>query len=349
MFTIKKGMMQMYDKVCEISPRIVKLKALESRMPTSNSRKMEVLTEYNNRLKGYLGEKSLEFYLDPLIRSKDYHVFHEIRLLSGNYYFQIDFLILCNKFALALEVKKRSRDWFFDGFNQAFLLFDGEKEKIQNPVAQVKLQSRKLKHWLEEHQCEEVPIHYLFVNSHEKSKILYEDGNEQIKNICNSEALIDKIDQIDKFYKEEKLTKQAVRKIKRLLLSKHTPDDPDILKEFNLTPKDLLPGVQCPKCNSLSMKYHYGVWTCPHCKEKSKTAHIKALEDYFLLIKSSITNSQLRYFLQIDSIKSANNILKSLNLPYSGKLKGRVYHRPTTPITTIQLVKEVSLTLQSGK
>ena len=88
------------------------------------------------------------------------------------------------------------------------------------------------------------------------------------------------------------------------------------------------------------MKYHYGVWTCPHCKEKSKTAHIKAIEDYFLLIKPSITNSELRHFLQIDSIKSANNILKSLNLPYTGNRKGRVYHRPTTPITTIRFVKE---------
>ncbi|WP_342433548.1 nuclease-related domain-containing protein [Neobacillus sp. FSL H8-0543] len=315
-----------------MSPRIVKLKVLDARIPTTNSRKMEVLTEYNNRIKGYKGEKSLEFYLDPLIQSKDYHVFHEIRLLSGKYYFQIDFLILCHKFALALEVKKRSRDWYFDEFNQAYLLFDGAKEKIQNPVAQAKLQSKKLKQWLDEHQCEEVPIHYLFVNSHEKSKITCEDGNDQFKNMCNSEALIDKIELIEKFYKEEKLTRQDVRKIKRLLLTKHTPDDPDILKYFNFTPKDLLPGVQCPKCDSLPMKYHYGVWTCLHCKEKSKTAHIKAIEDYFLLIKPSITNSELRHFLQIDSIKSANNILKSLNLPYIGNRKGRVYYRPTTPI-----------------
>ena len=48
--------MRMYDKVCEISLRIVKLKALDGRLPTTNLKKVDVLTEYNNRITGYIGK-----------------------------------------------------------------------------------------------------------------------------------------------------------------------------------------------------------------------------------------------------------------------------------------------------
>jgi hypothetical protein len=325
-----KGMLPMYDKKCVISLRIEKLKVLDYRLPYTDLRKVEVMNDYNSRMIGYHGEKSLEFYLEPLIQSADFHVFHDIRLKLGDYYFQIDYLILCNKFGLILEVKNRSKDWCFGPFNQASQLNNGKKEKTQNPVSQAKLQARKLIRWLKENHCEEFPIHYLFVNANEKSKIIFEEGNDQKKNICNSEGLYDKIEQIDNFYKEELLTKKDLWKIKNLLLANHTPDDIDILEYFNLSLKNLLPGVQCPKCNCIPMKYHYGVWTCCHCKEKSKTAHIKAIEEYFLLIKPSITNSELRYFLQINSIKIANTILTSLKLPFSGKFKDRVYYKSLT-------------------
>ena len=318
----------MIEKECKIPIRIKKLKALDRRLPTSNLRKMDVVTEYNNRMAGYNGEKSVEFHLDPIAQSPKYHIYHDIRLSSGKYYFQIDFLILTNNYGLVLEVKNRSRDWYFNQLNQASFLINGVRVKTNNPVLQAKNQARKLKKWLEEHHCEEMPIHYLFVNSHETSRIICEDGNHQIKDICNSEGVLDKIEQIDHLYKEEKLTKQDLRKMKRLILAEHTPDDPDILKYFNLSPNELLPGVQCliPKCNGTPMKYYYGVWTCPKCKEKSKIAYIQAIKDYFLLIKPSITNAEFCHFLQIKSPKTANCLLKSLNLPHTGEYKSRVYH-----------------------
>ena len=320
--------MSVIEKKCKISPRIEKLKALDRRLPTTNLKKMDVVTDYNNRIAGYNGEKAMEFYLDPLAQSPKYQIFHDIRLFWGRYYFQIDFLILCSKFGLVLQVKNRARDWYFHSINQASLMNNGDKVRTDNPVLQAKLQARKLKRWLEEHHCEEMPIHYLFVNSHETSRIISEEGNDQIKDMCNSEGLLDKIEQIDNLYKEERLSKQDLRKMKRLLLAEHTPDNPDILKYFNLSPNELLPGVQCliPKCNGTPMKYYYGVWTCPKCKEKSKTAYIQAIKDYYLLIKPSITNAEFCHFLQIKSPKTANCLLKSLNLPHMGEYKSRVYH-----------------------
>jgi hypothetical protein len=128
--------------------------------------------------------------------------------------------------------------------------------------------------------------------------------------------------------KMDKLDAKELRKLKRLLLSKHTPENPDILKQFNLSPIEIPTGVKCPTCNFIPMEYRYGTWCCQKCNMKSKTAHIPAIDDYFLLIKPTITNAELRAFLHIDSISVAGKILSTMNLPFTGTYKDRVYYQP---------------------
>lgn len=174
------------------------------------------------------------------------------------------------------------------------------------------------------------PVHYLFVNSNNKTKITISSHNPYSKlNICNSEGLFDKIGEIES-HEMEKISQKELKKITRLLLANHVPEDPDILAYFEISLEDIQTGVQCPKsdCEFFGMEYRYGTWCCPKCGTRSKDAHIPAIQDYFLLIKPSITNSELRNFLHIDSIKVANKILISMNLPYTGKNKGRVYYKP---------------------
>lgn len=323
----------MYDKPCSIPLRILKLEAiLDGRLPPFHPALPEITGEYKRRLAGYRGEKALEFHLSMLPDQK-YHIFHNIRLKLGRYYFQIDFLILCSAFAIALEVKNMSGEIIFKkALNQAFWKKNGEVERIKNPVLQTRLQARKLKMWLRQHHITDIPVHYLFVNSNEKTIITTEGGNEQVLQVCcNGEALVDKIEQIASMNKVEKLDSKELKKLRRLLLAKHTPENPDILKQFNLSPTEILSGVKCPPCRYLPMNYNYGVWYCPNCQCKSKTAHIPAIDVYFLLIKPTITNSELREFLHIGSPRVASYLLTSMKIPHTGKLKGRVYHQPDPP------------------
>lgn len=320
----------MFAKPCEMSLRIKKLQALyDGRMDPNHPDWPDLVHEYKNRMAGYHGEKSVDFYLSMLPEA-DYQIYHDIRLLYGKYYFQIDILLLCAMFGLALEVKNRSGEIHFKReLNQAFCRKNGQEERIKNPVLQAKLQARKLNGWLLEHHFPNLPIHYLFVNSNEKTLITAEHGNEEIlRNVCNSEFLIEKIEQIKEFHKIEKLSSKDLKKVNKLLLSKHTPDNPDILKQFHLSPKEIPTGVKCPDCRFLPMIYHSGTWWCPKCNAKSKTAHIPALNDYFLLIKPTITNSELREFLHIDSIRVASHFLTAADFPHSGTFKDRVYHHP---------------------
>lgn len=319
----------MIAKPCEITIRIKKLQALDRRLAPYHIVHPDVSSELSNRMAGYRGEKSLEFYLS-ILPDKKYYIFHGLRLEYRNYYFQLDNFLLCSAFGLNLEVKNMGGELHFEKeFNQMTQRRKDSISRKTNPVLQAKLQAFKLRKWLNEHNCPEIPIYYYFVNSNPKTLLVTEPGNEQItRHICNSEFLLEKIAQIEEYNKTALLDSKELRKITRLLLNNHTPDDPDILQQFNLTPKDILTGVQCPGCSYLPMKYSRGSWNCPNCKAKSKTAHIQAVHDYYLLIKPSITNAEFRHFLHIDSIHIAQKLLASMNLPYTGKYKDRVYHSP---------------------
>lgn len=321
--------MLLFCNECAKSLRIQKLEILlGGRLPSNHPIYPEVLAEYKSRIAGYRGERSLLFYLNMLSDQK-YYIFHGIRLLYKGYYFQMDYLILCTAFALVLEVKNISGELKFEKeFNQTTCKKNGNEERIRNPVLQARLQAKKLKGWLLDHHCPDIPVHYFVVNSNEKTLITSSSGNEQItRHICNSEDLIDKIDQIANFEKLEKLDSKEIKRIKRLLLTKHTPENPDILKQFNLSPSELLPGVKCPICNFLPMVLHHGTWNCPKCKQKSKTAHIPTINEFFILIKPSITNTELRKVIQIHSISIGSKILIKMKLPFTGTFKNRVYHQ----------------------
>lgn len=323
----KNGVIRLWAKEFEIPVAYRKIKALKGRIAQSHAVYPAVAAEFKRRESGYIGEKKLVYYLNMLPDS-NYYIFHNIRLFYRGYYFQIDYLILSASFALVLETKNLTGDIYFDrGLNQMML----NKKRRKNPVLQGMMQARKLKGWMEEHHCPDIPIQYLFVNSNEESQITIAPENEQMRlSVVNSEDLLNKIDHMADFYKMEKLSTKEIRKIIRLILANHTPEDPDILKDFNLSPKELIPGVQCPIDQSFPMKYHLGVWRCSKCSHKSKIAHMQAIEDYFLLIKPSITVTELCQFLKLPSRKVARKILTSMELPHSGTTKGRVYYRKTT-------------------
>jgi hypothetical protein len=69
-----------------------------------------------------------------------------------------------------------------------------------------------------------------------------------------------------------------------------------------------------------------GRWICRECSVFSKDAHIESLDDYNLLINQSITNKELRNFLNLSSIHIASKLLISLNLPVTGETRNRSYN-----------------------
>ncbi|WP_051590911.1 nuclease-related domain-containing protein [Bacillus sp. UNC438CL73TsuS30] len=315
-------------KPLTLPPMVEKIDALLRRIRFDHPKMMNIQMEREIKMKGYQGQKVLEFYLDQLPEKK-YDIINDLRLYDGKYFFQIDVLVLSTAFLLNVEAKNRGKEIIFErDLEQVTLVRNSRKERIDNPVIQAKTQARKLGKWLQNQNCAAPPIHYLFVNSNKQAKITFAYPNHPLnRDICNSEGLLEKIEQIEEF-EIEKMTQKELRKIARLLLAHHTPEDPDILQYFDISPKEISTGVQCPhkECKFIGMERRYGTWCCPKCGTRSKDAHIQSISDYFLLIKPSITNAELCDFLHINP-RLAYKILTSMNLPFTGKFRDRVYHK----------------------
>lgn len=95
--------------------------------------------------------------------------------------------------------------------------------------------------------------------------------------------------------------------------------DKDIMAKHNVKLSDLQPGVHCPKCEWLGMERVHSGWRCDKCGHKSPHAHRRAIQDYLLLIKPWITNSECRRFLNFNAKNVATKILSESGLTHDSK------------------------------
>ncbi|WP_108671055.1 nuclease-related domain-containing protein [Peribacillus acanthi] len=317
----------MIIKDLKIPLSIQKLQALERRLPSHHQKIPLIKEELKNRQAGYNGETAITFplsFLDP----KSYHIFRGLRLLDQSYFFQMDILILSASFILIIEVKNFGGKIFFDPvFKQLIQTKDGKEMAYPDPIIQVKRHEMQLKKWLSQKGLPQIPIYSLVLISNPRTIIRTTPENHSISNhVLHRDLLPLKIIQIEKSNPSPIISDKEMKKIIRLLKKQHTEGESSILEQYQINQKDILKGIFCPQCSYLPIHRHHGAWFCPKCKFKNKDAHFTALHDYRLLFGPTITNSQIREYLILESSSCATRLLSSINLPYSGTKKDRVYH-----------------------
>ncbi|MCC3356067.1 NERD domain-containing protein [Bacillus sp. REN16] len=320
----------MNKKELKIPRRVRKLKALIKRLVETYPRYQEISDEYGRRMAGYRGEQSLQYYLTFLIE-KNYLIFHNLRLpdISGKHYFEIDILLISPTFILIIDAKHYRGELYFDGkFDQLIQTYKDTRKSYQCPVAQITRHQQQLNRILKTFKIPTIPIETLVIFTNPNTIIDASTNFKHYQKVIKSPSFIQKIELYEKRNNQDVFDKKQIQKLSKLLLKHHTPHDEDILKHFGITPASLIKGVFCPKCGRLPMVRSERLWHCPACKLSSNSAYHDAIEDYALLIGNTITNQQLREFLNLKSRTAAKNILKSLNLKYDGDQRHRVYHLP---------------------
>ena len=245
---------------------------------------------------------------------------------AQNSFFQIDALLLSPKLIILLESKNYSGTLTLEK-HQLKQEVNNTKMIYDNPIAQVNRHKILLQYFLQKYQIPPLPIETLvvFTNSSAEVKIAtgYYDAE---KYICKAANLLLKMRELEKFYPKEQFNQKMMGKIRKLLLSKHTPLRSDFLKTMGITKSDILPGFLCSICLNVPMKYYRNKWICPSCQQISTESCEEAIKDYFLLFHSSITNSELQEFLQLPTRRAAAYQLELLKFPSTGTKKGRIYH-----------------------
>lgn len=333
----------MIIKERKIPIRILMLEALERRLPLNHSKTGKIKEDLAKRKAGFHGEESLDYYLKKLPQ-KEYLILNDLRLINEENPFQIDTLIISSRFALILEVKNISGTLFFDTqFNQLIRTLNGEEHGFQDPLSQVQYQKSNLIKWLAKQQIVELPVKYSVIISNPASIIKTSPHTKNVHQcVFHVSELLKRLQSFQDQFVKEILPPKELKKAARLLLKNHISEEINILESYNIDSSELLTGIQCPNCSRFSMKRIKRAWQCPICKTRSKNSHVQALMDYFLLGHRTITNKQLCWFLHLQSSDIAKKILKSMNLPFKGSNKGRIYCLPENFFAQPELLHQLS-------
>lgn len=307
--------------------RLLMYEALMDRILKNHPKIPLIEQDYKTWRAGYKGELQTDYRLG-FLPEKGYHIFRDLRLADESWHFQIDTLILTPRYILLIETKNYSGILFFDkDSGQLIQTKDDQEKSYDNPLNQVRMQAWHLKRWLKQYKFQVPPIYHLVTISN-SSTIIKPSERSLNKLVVKGDVLLSRVLQIDGFNSNAIFTDKEVRKLSRLLIKKHTPHHPDILKPYSLTQADLQKGIQCPSCSSYGMQREKWIWSCPVCEHKSKNAHHKTVKEFFLLINPTFENRTCREFCTGVSAKTASDILSSMKLPFSGAKKGRAYHMP---------------------
>lgn len=319
----------------ELTPPIIteKLKVLMQRLPTNHPKRKQIEEEYRKISSGFKGQQSLEYYLS-FLPHEHFCILHDVRLASpqGNYFFQMDLLILPPTFSLIVEVKNMSGKLTYDPkFQQIIRHYNNTKNVFQDPVSQVNRQKHQLKKFLERNKIHTIPpIFTLVVMSNPQSMLNSTSPNAtSTQQIIRPDKLSEKINLFSSKHSNDIFSIKELKKLAELLIKMHQPYHKyDLLERYHISKNELIKGVYCPSYHYIPMQKQRYQWICSHCLTKDKEAHLYALRDYCLLFTPTISNAQFRDFIQISSRHAAKRLLQSITTAQTGKSKGTLYELP---------------------
>ncbi|MYL46680.1 NERD domain-containing protein [Virgibacillus halodenitrificans] len=296
---------------------LVKYEALLQRIRPDHPGLKEIQGIAERELHGFEGERIVDYHTDLL--AEEYTILHNICLELQGKMFQIDTLVISKSAIYVIEIKNYKGTVTFNTILKQFTRDDGRKEVgYRYPVTQVELQKFKLERWLHLRDYSSIPIYPLIAIS-KPSTIIDVNGNveEIAAKVFHAEYLPKKIVEMDNEHQSR--NQLSSDKIGRLMLRESREYEVDILEKHGLNFTDLLTGVRCPYCGRLGMARGHNSWECARCQKKNQTAHMAALADFFLLIETSISNSECQYWLNFKGKHVATRLLRSSGLTFNKK------------------------------
>jgi Nuclease-related domain len=253
--------------------------------------------------------------------SSENHIFHDLSPFSDEK-FQIDTYFMNPYSSFVFEVKNIGGVLEFrDNPPQLVRTKDnGQKDGFESPVVQLERNRELLSEWLKRRNIY-LPIYGAVVLAYPKQIVAVPPAKTKLLFPNLIPSYLKSIPQQGK-----KLDTATFNWLSAELLNSHQPFIPKpICEAYNIPFSDIKTGVKCEVCGRIGMIKISRTWHCPNCKENNNKAHIKTLQEYFLLIKRSITNRECRDFLHINDIQTAKRILQSMNLKSEGNYRYRSY------------------------
>ncbi|GGJ91578.1 nuclease [Lentibacillus kapialis] len=292
-----------------------KLDVIIPRLSPQFPRLPEMKEEAKKQGRGYSGEIKVDYHLEIL--ASRYTLLDDVYLHNNSKNFQIDSLIAGNHGIFIIETKNYMGTIIFDSILKQLIRDDGNVESGFNyPITQTETQKFHLRNWLLKHRLTHIPIYY-FIAIADPTTIIKVDGDREAisKVVAHAARIPGMIIEKDQELAQAGKPKLPDYQIGKMILHECGVYDMDIMGQFGLTCRNLLPGVFCPGCGIRGMQRIHGGWICRKCRHKSYYAHVKEVHDYVLL-NGSITNTECMWLLGLNSRSTATRVLQKSGLIY---------------------------------
>ncbi|MGG0655718.1 nuclease-related domain-containing protein [Rummeliibacillus pycnus] len=275
-------------------------------------------------LAGLQGEQLIDQFIKQAKISGQFVYLPNITItLPHNKKSQIDGLLITEKYILIVEVKNMKGELFFESSPAQLIQKTEEGEKAYScPQIQVITAAYNIKEFCMENKILDLPVHCVIAMPNRKTII--RKSPKKVKLLFGRELplYIEKLNSLPSLINKAHIKKLAKSIDRNQSLVEFEP----LSYRYKIDVTDLKKGVIC-KCGHLGVRINQRIWRCNKCNEEIENALEQALEDWFLLIKSTISIKEGMEFLGISNRNMIRRLFIRFGLIRSGTTRSVVYSR----------------------
>lgn len=320
--TIDGGVATIIIKYRKKPAKIAGYEALLKRLSIYHPKREVIEDLLKSANAGYGGEKRLDQlmkYFDPeypYLIIQDYSI-------SSNIELQVDTILLTQSCVILLEVKNISGRLRFT-FNPSTLhqtTASGVERGLKSPLVQMEMAKWKFEKLVNSLDVA-LPIHAFLVIAYPNQIVEASPPGSVIWSA--DEVMI----RLQNFNMPPKiLSIDELHKLGQQLLSLYSEFNPfPLAPKNNIAPNEISKGVFCPDCKSSKMNKIKRTWMCQSCRLTNPEAHHQAIQEWFMLMKPSISVAECKDFLELEFPSTVRRILKNPLYKKVGDNKTRKYY-----------------------
>lgn len=303
--------------------KILGYEALLKRLPPNHLKRAAVKNSLNSARAGYGGEERLDRALEYFDPPYPHQIIQDFSL-PAPYKIQVDTVVLTQSGIFLLEVKNITGKLQFKQNPSVLhsILADGKVRSYKSPITQMNETSMRLRMFLKKIACP-LPVTSLIVISYPS----------QIVEDAPSTAHVLSLGEVN-FYLSEMTQANPVLSIEELdllgqkFLRAHQDYEPfPLAPKFQIDLSEIEPGVFCPRCLLGKMMRTTLAWECETCRLISRSAHSAALNDWFMLMKPTISTAECCEFIGLKSLDASKQFLLKNGCQPIGSRRYRQYIR----------------------
>lgn len=305
----------MIIKYREEPRKIAGYEALLKRISPAHPKRHAIKSSLNSAKAGFGGEERLDEAMEHFDPPYAHRIIQDFSL-PAPFKIQVDTVIITQSRIYLLEVKNIAGKLQFRQNPSALhsVLADGKIKSYKSPIVQMNETTVRMRMFLKTLGYS-VPVTSIIVIAHPSQ--IVENAPHTSRILSAGEV---------NFYLSE-IVERPILSIEQLyhlgqaFLNAHQDYQPfPLAPKFQIEIPEIEKGVFCPRCFLGKMTRTKVAWECEMCRLISRNAHSGALNDWFMLIKPTITTAECCEFIGLQSLDAAKHFLvKSGCQPVGGR------------------------------